>query len=178
MKPITLLKRILTWFAVVLMAILLLGAGGYTSDDITGRARTFTRDKEVNFVEWTVDALGRKLGQMALGSEEYLSEPQRRQIVTDYLKLVRRIQIDEAQLHDIYSDPNITDPETASSDLRLELTDLRTKRNQIAPLAEAILQEQISAVAGQLGLTIGGQPIPPVLFHSSELPWALIVRPN
>jgi hypothetical protein len=178
MKAIPLLKRIFASVLLIILAILLLGAGGNTPDNMTERVRTFTRDKEFNFVQWTLDALGLKLGQMALGSEKYLTEPQRRQLVLDYLQLVRQIQSNEAQLHDIYSNPDIKAPDAASSDLRLELTNLRAKREQIAPVAEAILQEQVSAIASQLGLTFGGQPIPPVLFHSSELPWELIVSPR
>jgi len=48
----------------------------------------------------------------------------------------------------------------------------------LEPLAESILQSQISDTVAGLGLTLGGQPIPPVLYHSTPLPTALIVSPR
>jgi hypothetical protein len=45
-------------------------------------------------------------------------------------------------------------------------------------MAEAILQDQVSSVAADLGLTAGGQPLPPVLFHISPLPYNLVVSPR
>ena len=72
----------------------------------------------------------------------------------EYLKLVWQIQIGEAQLSQIYADPTIADAEAASTDLRAQLEKLRSERDQQAPLAEAILQAQISETASQLGLTL------------------------
>jgi hypothetical protein len=51
-------------------------------------------------------------------------------------------------------------------------------RDRLGPVAEAILQDQIADTVARMGLTIGGQPIPPVLYHSTPLPWALIVSPR
>ncbi len=45
-------------------------------------------------------------------------------------------------------------------------------------MAEAVLQEQVSATLADLGLTTGGQPLPPVLFHISPLPYDLIISPR
>jgi len=45
----------------------------------------------------------------------------------------------------------------------------------LAPLAEATLQGQISEALANLDLTASGQPIPPVLYHTSSAPLALIV---
>jgi hypothetical protein len=178
MKIISILKRLLNLSAIIILAILLLGAGGPSSNDLTSRVRAFTRDKEFNFVEWTIDALGIKLNQLAVGSENYLTADQRHQLVTDYLELVYQMLVNDSKLQDIYSDPKIEEPEAASSRLRQELSGMRARRAQVAPVAEAILQEQVSEVASELNLTLGGQPIPPVMFHSTPLPWALIVSPR
>jgi hypothetical protein len=178
MKAISVTKKILAVSTVVILAVLLLGAGGPTSDNITERVRAYTRDKEFNFIEWTLDALGLKLSQMAIGSENYLTAEQRHQLVLDYLHLVYQIQVNEAKLQDTYSDPTIKDPEAASSDLRKDLADQRARRDEIEPVAEAILQDQVSEIANDFKLTLGGQPIPPVMYHSTTLPWALIVSPR
>lgn len=172
------LKQFIEVAALLLLTALLLGAGGKTADDLAERARVFTRDKEFDFIEWELDALGVKLRQMALSSENYLSAAQRQQFVLDYLKLIWEIQSNEARLQDIYADPNISDPQATSLELRQELSEQRQRRAQAAPLAEAILQKQVGEVAGELGLTLGGQPIPPVLYHSTPLPWGLVISPR
>jgi hypothetical protein len=40
------------------------------------------------------------------------------------------------------------------------------------------MQNQVSVIAAELGLTLGGQPIPPVMYHVTPLPVALIVSPR
>jgi hypothetical protein len=52
---------------------------------------------------------------------------------------------------------------------------LIARQNSLAPLAEAALQSQITEALAEHGLTTVGQPIPPVLFHTSPTPLALIV---
>ena len=178
MKWVSILKRTLSITVVFFLSVLLLGAGGQQNDDITERVRAYTRDKEFDFTQWTLDAIGLKLRQMATGSENYLTDEQRHNLVVDYLKLILQIQIDENKLQDIYADPNIQDPKAVSQDFRQELVGMYKRRTQMAPLAEAILQEQVGDIANEFGLTLGGQPIPPVLYHSTPLPWALIVSPR
>ena len=178
MKWVSILKRTLSITVVFFLSVLLLGAGGQQNDDITERVRAYTRDKEFDFTQWTLDAIGLKLRQMAAGSENYLTDEQRHNLVVDYLKLILQIQIDENKLQDIYANPNIQDPKAVSQDFRQELVGMYKRRTQMAPLAEAILQEQVGDIANEFGLTLGGQPIPPVLYHSTPLPWALIVSPR
>jgi hypothetical protein len=48
----------------------------------------------------------------------------------------------------------------------------------LAPVAESALQEQISVVLAENNLSFLGQPLPPVLFHSTPLPTALIISPR
>jgi hypothetical protein len=171
-------QRIFRIGIVIVLSLILLGSGIQDKMDPVARARVFTRPLEFNYLNWALDALSIKIGQMALGSEKYLSEETRRQLVIEYLKLVWQIQIGEAQLQDIYADPHINDPLAASSELHDQLDHLRGQRDRLAPMAEAILQAQISAVASKEGLTLGGQAIPPVLYHSTPLPWALIISPR
>ena len=178
MKWVSIGKRILAITVVLFLSALLLGAGGQQSQDISDRVRAYTRNKEFDFTQWTLDAIALKLRQMASGSENYLTDVQRHGLVVDYLKLILQIQMDENKLQDVYADPNIRDPKTASQDLRQELNAMYGQRTQMAPVAEAILQDQIGRTASEFGLTMGGQPIPPVLYHATPLPWALIVSPR
>ena len=159
------------------MAILL-GSSSMPPGDTYDRARAFTRNIEFDYVSWTLDALGIKTDQIALGTIDYLSPGEQHQVVTDYLDLVVQIQRAEAQLNDIYADPKISDPQSASTSLRDQLQALYKRRGLLQPVAEAVVQEQVSEVAASLGLTLGGQPVPPVLFHSTPLPLALIISPR
>jgi len=78
----------------------------------------------------------------------------------------------------MYADPAVTDKELASESLRAELDEHYTRQSQLAPLAEAILQEQVTQILKELGFTAAGQPIPNVWYHSTPLPMALIVSPR
>ncbi len=169
------------WFRVwitLLLATILLGGDNLASGSHYARVRAFTRSLEFNFASWTLDAFGVKLSQSALGTHEYLPPETRRQIVLDYIDLVRKIQRAEAELNDIFADPDITDPQVAAAPVLGRLERLNDQRDRLGPLAEAIIQEQISATVAELGLTLGGQPIPPVLYRTTPLPTALIVSPR
>ena len=172
------IKQLLQLLLVVLLGIVLLGSSTLPPGDLTERVRAFTRNQEFDFIGWTLNAARVKLAQAALGTERYLSEEERHQLVVDYLRLVLNIQQAEYQLDEIYADPNIGDPQAASAQLRQEIEELHRQRDQLAPLAEAILQSQIGQVAAEVGLAVGGQTIPPVMYHSTPLPWALIISPR
>lgn len=160
------------------VSALVLTASNLPPGDRIQRVRAFTRNIEFNYVDWAMDALGLKINQHSLGAGEYLHTGARKPLVLEYLNIVAAIQRGEAQLNDIYGDPDIADPEAASQEIRQQLADLKAHREQIGPVAEAVLQSQISAVVGSMGLTLGGQPLPPVLYHSTPLPLALIVSPR
>lgn len=147
-------------------------------DNRVEQVRAFTRDIEFDYVAWTLNALGVKLSQVALQSSSYLPKPQEHELVIQYIDLITQIQRGEGQLTRIYADPEIKDPGAASAELRAELDELYNKRADMGPLAEAILQDQISAVIAEQGLSVAGQPVPPVLYHSTPLPLALIVSPR
>jgi hypothetical protein len=170
--------NILQFALITVLAAVFLAGSIVPLDDELEQIRAYTRQIEFNYLEWTFNAFGVKFEQAALGTKEYLPEEDYRKIMLDYLDLVRQIQIAEAQLRLIYTDPNIQDPKTESADLREHLQELYDEENQIGPVAEEILQTQISYVIGKLGIGLGGQPIPPVLYHSTPLPYALIVSPR
>jgi hypothetical protein len=162
----------------IFFACLLGGSSLLVSSDPSEAVRRYTRSIEFDYVSWTLNAIGVKLGQAALGTPYYFDETARHQIVVDYLHLMDNILSKENQLNLVYTDPQVTNPATASAELRTELDGLYSRQNQLAPLAESILQEQIAATLASLGLTTGGQPLPPVLFHISPLPYDLIVSPR
>jgi hypothetical protein len=162
----------------ILLASLALVSSSLPNLDPFGPARAYTRRFEFDYAGWILNALAVKIGQSALGTSAYLPPPERSATVREYLQLIDQIQQVGARLNDVYADPSVKDPLAATQDLRAELGALRSRRDQIGPIAEAILQGQVSEVAASMGLTLGGQPIPPVLYHSTPLPEALIISPR
>jgi hypothetical protein len=163
---------------VLFFAVILAGSSLLVSMAPADAARRYTRPVEFDFVNWTLDALGVKLGQAALDTPFYFDESARHKLVLDYLHLIDNILQDENKLNLIYIDPSVQNPTEASASLRAELAGLYTRQRQIAPMAESVLQEQVSTTLAELGLTTGGQPIPPVLFHITPLPFNLVISPR
>ncbi|MBN2385538.1 MAG: hypothetical protein JXB85_00855 [Anaerolineales bacterium] len=164
--------------ALLLLLTLLGGAAPLPPTELRDQVRVFTRAVEFDYPTWTMEAFAGKLGQAALGTPFYFAEDSRHRIVVDYLQLIDQILANEYSLGLVYSDPAVADPESASRDLRSDLDGLYARQAQLAPLAEAILEQQVSTLLADLELTLGGQPIPPVLFHISPLPYHLVVSPR
>jgi hypothetical protein len=174
--------RLLRGVEIGLYAIFFVGLLGgsnlLVSTQPSEAARRYTRSVEFDYVSWTLEAFSVKLDQAALDTPFYFTETARHQIVVDYLHLMDTILSSENRLNLLYTDPQVTNPAAASLSLQAELSSLYTRQHQLAPLAEAVLQEQISATLADLGLTTGGQPLPPVLFHITPLPYNLVISPR
>jgi hypothetical protein len=146
--------------------------------DTVDIVRAFTRDIEFDYLSWTLDALGGKLAMGSFGPIDHLPTEAQTQAVIDYLILVQQIEIAENHLADIYGDPELSDAEAAAGPLLSELDRLYAERERLFPLAEAVLQHQVSMVVAELGLAFGGQSFPPVLYQVTPLPKALIISPR
>jgi hypothetical protein len=177
MTGMTFKKAYWLTFILVTMSVLL-GASTVSASNPLERIRTFTREIEFDYISWTLNSFGVKLRELALGTANYLPLEDRSSTVLAALDLTRQINQVEGQVNDIYADPNISDPDTASSDLRNQLNELRDRRTRLEPLAEAILQDQVNEIAARSDLTFGGQAFPPVLYHTTPPPDALIISPR
>jgi hypothetical protein len=172
------LNRLSGVLAILIIGLLVLNSSVALPGDKYERARAYTRDIEFDFLGWTFNALGLKLGQAALSAESYLSVEERPQIVLNYLDLLGEIGNNEARLADMFANPDIPDPQAASAELRVELEELYNRREKMQPLAEEIIQSQVATVAAEAGLALGGETLPPVLYHTTPLPLALIISPR
>lgn len=162
----------------VLVSITLLTASNPIAGEPVERARAYTRPYEFDYVSWSAEAAMLKLQSSSLGLPGYLSRESQKQVVIEYMFLTERILRAEDQLNRTYADPSITDKEAASTRLRAQLDELQQRYDQLAPLAEATLQAQVSTILAEQNLTDGGQPIPPVLYHTSAVPMGLIISPR
>ena len=162
----------------LVILILFLGESTVPQAEVGEQVRAFTRPIEFDYVNWTLDALGVKWKQASSGESEELSESESSQFVRDYMALIAQIQQAEADLGYLISDPERENVELQISSLESHLEGLYTLRSEKRPVAESILQNQLALLLADFELTFAGQPIPPVLFHSTPLPWALIVSPR
>lgn len=142
------------------------------------KARLFTAGIEYDYIAWTLNVVSEKAGQSQINVIQRLTPEQQKQAVRRYFELVRELEITRAQIQLVYSDPRIVNPEEESTDLRTQQHALEEALNELAALTESILQYQVAQALKENGLGFLAQQVPPVLFHSTPLPTALIVSPR
>jgi len=165
-------------FIAILLLFQTLGGAGSAPTNPSERVRAYTRLIEFDYISWTLDAVGLKLRQAANAPEAYLDESEQSQLVRDYIALVAEIQYDEGLLNQLHANPNVASVQVDIKALEDQLGHLYVRRQDMALHVEAVLQAQVAYILVQEGLTSAGQPIPPLLFHGTPLPWALIVSPR
>jgi len=163
---------------ITIVLIVLILIGGSDTPRLTGsidRTRVYTREIEFDYPNWVWDATWTKIEQAAIQTPYTFDRGTSKQIVFEYLRVTSDLAQTEYRIEQIYADPNTTDADTATSFLRSQRDRLTDRQNTLAPFAESILQLQLSDTLAKHGLTVIGQPFPPVLYHSSRTPLALIV---
>ena len=174
-------QRIARGLEITLARLILGFIVGYSNPSLTHpieKVRAFTRQIEFNYVSWMSNAAVIKIRAASAGIPHTLDHEAQKQIINENLRVTQLILEKEYQLAQIYADPAVIDKELASEPLRAELDEKYARQSQLAPLAEAILQEQVTQILAELGLTAVGQPVPNVWYHSTRLPMALIVSPR
>ena len=169
-----LMTRTLLW--VIFLALLLTGSQVSPADRMA-RIHAFTRPLEFNYDGWLWHAWKTKLLFDALSAERFVPPAADEQTVRDYIALMDEMAHTETRLRDALADPHGIDEEEVAT-LRQQEAKERTHTAWLAPLAEQVLQAQISAVLAANGLTSLGQPQPPVLYRTTPVPMALIVSPR
>lgn len=158
--------------------LFLLGGSAVPPGGLSSLVRAHTRPIEFDFGSWTLDAIAGKLSGWGLSMPRFLPPTTRRQVVLDYLDQVQKTQALNAALLLIYTDPAVADPEEASRSLRRSLAVEERRLSDLAPVAEAILQEQLMDVIRDSGLHSLGQVFPPSLYQTSNIPYSLILSPR
>ena len=164
-----------------ILLVILAALTGYSNPSLTNpieKVRAHTRSLEFDYVEWMANAAVVKARAASVNLPYTIDRQTQKQIVGEYLLTTQSILDKENQLSRLYADPSITDKEAATETIREELAELYARQTELAPLAEAILQDQVSQVVAEIGLTAAGQPIPNIWYHATPLPMALIVSPR
>ena len=162
----------------LVLAMLILASSSIPPADPGDALRRYTQMVAFDYVSWTANALIVKLGQAALTAPRYLTIEEQHGVVKDYLVLVQDTDEAEYQIEKIYADPKISDKAAALQPWQDKQQELRKRRAVLGPVAEEVIQKEISEVLAGFGLAVGGQPMPPVLYHVTPLPYALIISPR
>lgn len=171
------LKR--TFLLTILICVLLLVLNSSIPGKPTlsdGLERLTARDT-FNFVNWTLDALFRKVVGASLKAEKLLGAEQQAEVMRQYVRLVSEKSRLEADLTQLVSEPGQKDS-SAIADKKNKLDRSSAYLTKYSNLAESTLQTQTEQILTDLGFGFGGQILPPLLYHVSELPLNLIVSPR
>ncbi len=132
-----------------------------------------------NFVSWEIDAMTSKIAFRLLAPHRLMDDEMQARFVLDYLADVREAQRLAYEIDRIYVDPEIEVPDQASAEHQAQLAALRDRMEASGPIAEAILEDQVSEVLhreggfGTLGLIL-----PWVRGTFTPLPHMLIISPR
>lgn len=165
-------------FVVIFFSILLMTTSAAPLNDKAQLVRKYTRSIEYDYNTWIWNAILRKNQQAAFGLANHIPVEMQHTLVKECLVITDEIDKYESYLENIYSDPAETNPDLTAQPIKDELDDYYSIDDIISPLCESILQQQVSELLAENGLTAVGQPIPPVLYHATPLPVVLIVSPR
>jgi hypothetical protein len=167
--------RILDFLALTFAMIIAATGDAPRFTGTSDRVRSFTREIEFDYPNWVWNAAWTKLEQASIGLPYLFDRGTNKEIVVNYLRATQNLMQAERQIEQIYANPDVSDKEASSVYVRTQRDELIARQRSLAPLAEATLQSQVTEALAELGLTAAGQPIPPVLYHTSSTPLALIV---
>lgn len=172
------LRRLSLLLVCLLVSAFILGGSIHQGLELKEKYWLATNGIRFNYVHWTLDALSIKAGQNALNLSSYLPVSRQRELVLHYIWLVGSEQEMDWKIRRIFADPGIKDPTAQAAGLLADQKRVNDVLDQLGPLVESILQQQISAAGAEMGLSLGGQVLPPVLYHVTPLPLALIISPR
>jgi hypothetical protein len=158
------------------LCFVLLGASTAPRRGPQAPLHRFTAILEFDFAGWTAEAVLAKVGQGALSSSAYVAEDARPALVREYFRLIDEAGRMEGEITAAFAQGDQSTDETAATTARLAA--VRRGMENLQPLVESILEEQASVILSTAGLARAGPPFPPVSFHLSQLPLALVVSPR
>ena len=178
MKFLRILRRILIFILLAFLTPILLSKSVVDLTSPVEKVRQFTRFSEFEYLDWTLDAFIQKFQFSALNLSAYLTPQSEKVIVLTTFDKIREIQILEAQINQIFTDPEISNPDVVAKEYFELLDQANQELSQLQPLAENILQRQLTEVLKQQNFGFLGELFPPVLYQLTPLPKALIVSPR
>ncbi len=172
------IKKLIGYFFVAVILISGITNSGLPSQEAIEKVRVYTRQIEFDYVNWTIEAIGRKLAQSALGGARYMNDAQQKNVINHYLQLVEENNQLRSLISSIYADPKETSPQITAEPYLSRQHALKVEMEHIGLLAESVMQQQVADILSENSLGALGQVVPPVEYHTTSLPYALIVSPR
>lgn len=161
---------------ILLLCLVLLGASTAPRRGPEAPLHRFTATLEFDFAGWTAETALAKVGQGALSSSGYLARDARPALVREFFRLIDEAGRLEGEVSTAFAEGSQNTTGTAATSAKL--AGVRLRMESLQPVVESILEEQASVTVGAAGLAWAGPPFPPVSFHLSQLPLALVVSPR
>ncbi len=162
-------------FIILFIILLLISNSNPRLTAVEDKINILITDQSFDFVSWTANTIWVKLNLAAIGAPNYFSKQVQHDLVVESIGIVKQIEKNDQEIKMIYSNPAIKDPAVASGSIREKQGELSNRWMAISPFSEAILERQVTTVLHDEGLTLGGQPIPWVLYHVTPLPQNLVI---
>ncbi|MCU0465754.1 MAG: hypothetical protein MUF38_14450, partial [Anaerolineae bacterium] len=166
------------YLALWALLLIMLRDSVYPLNTAWGQVALLTSDRHFDFIGWELSALAAKASQALWGAHPFMDEASRSAYVRAYFDDIGQAHALESQIESVYADPNITDPNAASAELRAERDALRADLARRQSLAEAILEGQVAAVLIDEGFGVNGQLVPPIAMRLTPLPNLLVISPR
>lgn len=170
--------QVLDFIALSIAIIIATGSDIPRFSENADRVRVHTREIEFDYPNWVWNATWTKLQQSAIGAPYIFDRGTNKDILIGYFRTTHQLMQAETAIEQIYANPDIADKESTSEVVRAQRDELIADQRSLAPFAEAVLQGQVAEALTDFELTAGGQTVPPVLYHTSSTPLALIVAPR
>lgn len=177
-RVLRLIFRIVRYTIVLALFLFLIQRSTYPLHLNWNAVSAIVRNYQFDYVSWEINALATKTSQALWGGHPYMTEEARSQFVRDYMADLEQARQLEGQIQTIYTDPTVADPEAVTADLRAARDALRNDLESRQPLAESILEGQVSDVLVDEGFGTLGQVLPPVSMHFTRMPYLLVVSPR
>ena len=142
------------------------------------KARLYTSPLEFDYLSWDIDAFLVKGMQRGVNAAQNLPPQEQHNLVVETIQKTYELEWLNAKIQQIYANPNIEDPAQYARDDLLRQEDLQHELGHLFPMAEAILEGQVTEILVEEGIARSGTAIPPLLFHTTPLPKALITSPR
>ncbi len=158
--------------------LLMLSAEGPPPASLDTRITRSVAGTRFNFASWEMDALLGKLAHSLVAPQRYMDESARHDFFLKYLYLIADIQRLDREIQRAYTDPDVGDPEAATTELRAQLAEERAREQAHQSIAEAILEEQTAFILADAGFGVLGREFPPIGVHFTPLPSLLVISPR
>jgi hypothetical protein len=130
-----------------------------------------------HFPEWALQAWAEKILLAVAQPQAFLDDETQRRTVRRYLRRLAEAREAAATLEREMSAPNPPDPGAIAA-LRRQWEEAYGQAQALRPLAEVIFSEQLGLILAQEGLTLLGQPIPPVHIRLTAMPNLMVLSPR